>query len=155
LALGAVLSRASAVRRGGAGVRHLVAALGVAYGVVHYVAQGKGWEYHLYPLAAFTALLMTAELSVALAARRRLVGGALAAALAVSLVLLGAKAIEAAPAAWWWDRERTVRALEADLRARVGPGDPVQVLDTTEGGLHALFRLRVRQPTRFLYDFHF
>jgi hypothetical protein len=31
----------------------------------------------------------------------------------------------------------------------------VQVLDTTEGGIHALLRLRVRQPSRFLYDFHF
>jgi hypothetical protein len=29
------------------------------------------------------------------------------------------------------------------------------VLDTTEGGIHALFRLGVREPTRFLYDFHF
>ena len=34
-------------------------------------------------------------------------------------------------------------------------GDTVQVLDTTEGGIHALFRLGVREPTRFLYDFHF
>jgi hypothetical protein len=29
------------------------------------------------------------------------------------------------------------------------------VLDTTEGGIHALLRLRARQPSRFLYDFHF
>jgi len=28
----------------------------------------------------------------------------------------------------------------------------VQVLDVADGGLHALLRLRVRQPTRFLYD---
>ena len=34
-------------------------------------------------------------------------------------------------------------------------GDTVQVLDVTEGGLHALLRLGVRQPSRFLYDFHF
>jgi hypothetical protein len=31
----------------------------------------------------------------------------------------------------------------------------VQVLDTTEGGIHALLRLGVREPTRFIYDFHF
>src|SRR2546422_4321934 len=91
----------------------------------------------------------------AFAARRGLVAGALAASLVAALVLLGAKGLEAAPATWWWDRERTVRALEADLRARLAPGDTVQVLDTTEGGLHALFRLGVREPTRFLYDFHF
>jgi hypothetical protein len=29
------------------------------------------------------------------------------------------------------------------------------VLDVTEGGIHALLRLQLRQPTRFLYDFHF
>ena len=34
-------------------------------------------------------------------------------------------------------------------------GDTVQVLDTTDGGIHALFRAQVREPTRFLYDFHF
>jgi hypothetical protein len=37
----------------------------------------------------------------------------------------------------------------------VGPGASVQVMDVTEGGIHALLRLHVRQPTRFLYDFHF
>jgi hypothetical protein len=29
------------------------------------------------------------------------------------------------------------------------------VLDTTDGGVHALLRSRLREPTRFLYDFHF
>ena len=37
----------------------------------------------------------------------------------------------------------------------VAAGGLVQVLDTTEGGIHALYRLGARQPTRFLYDFHF
>ncbi|HET8530464.1 MAG TPA: hypothetical protein VFO08_04900, partial [Methylomirabilota bacterium] len=31
----------------------------------------------------------------------------------------------------------------------------VQVMDTTSGGIHALLRLGLRQPTRFIYDFHF
>jgi hypothetical protein len=31
----------------------------------------------------------------------------------------------------------------------------VQELDTTDGGVHALYRLGLVQPTRFLYDFHF
>ena len=31
----------------------------------------------------------------------------------------------------------------------------VQVLDTAAGGIHALLRLGLRQPTRFIYDFHF
>ena len=35
------------------------------------------------------------------------------------------------------------------------PGATVQVMDVTEGGVHALWSLRLRQPTRFIYDFHF
>jgi hypothetical protein len=31
----------------------------------------------------------------------------------------------------------------------------VQLLDTSDGGAHALLRLRIREPTRFVYDFHF
>jgi hypothetical protein len=155
LALAVALSLVEAARQRRAGARHLVAALGLAYGVAHYVVQGKGWEYHLYPLAAFAAVLVAAELPAALAARRRLVAGALTASLAAALSLLGAKGLEAAPAASWWDRERTVRMVEADLRAGLEPGDTVQVLDTTGGGIHALLRLGVREPTRFLYDFQF
>jgi len=37
----------------------------------------------------------------------------------------------------------------------IGPADFVQVLDTTEAGIHALLRLHAVEPTRFLYDFHF
>ena len=31
----------------------------------------------------------------------------------------------------------------------------MQVLDTTGGGLDMLLRLKLRQPTTFVYDFHF
>src|SRR5439155_723406 len=79
LGLGVLVSLASVTRRRGVSARHVVAALGLAYGLAHYVVQGKGWEYHLYPLAAFAAVLVAAELPSALAARRRLVAGALAA----------------------------------------------------------------------------
>src|SRR5206468_1675252 len=82
-------ARAGVTRRRGVSARHVVAALGLAYGLAHYVVQGKGWEYHLYPLAAFAAVLVAAELPSALAARRRLVAGALAASLVAALVLLG------------------------------------------------------------------
>jgi len=155
IAIGVTLSLVSALGRRGVGARQLIATIGLAYGLVHYAGQDKGWEYHLYPLAAFAAVLLAAELPAALAARRRLVAGALAASLVAALVLLGAKGLEASPASWWLDREATVRALEADLKVRLAPGDTVQVLDTTEGGIHALLRLGVREPTRFLYDFHF
>ncbi len=136
--------------------RHVVALAGLAYGVAHYVGQGKGWEYHLYPAAAFGATLLMSELQPLLRARRPVAGAALAASLVAAGVMLAAKGAEAAAAAdhgWIAAKERRVSALVADLRGRLGPDDLVQVLDTTGGGIHALLRLHARQPTRFVYDF--
>jgi hypothetical protein len=48
-----------------------------------------------------------------------------------------------------------VAAITRDLGPLVSAGGTAQVLDVTEGGIHALLRLGLRQPTRFLYDFHF
>lgn len=134
-------------------LRHGIAALGVLYGVAHWLGQGKGWEYHLYPLAAFCALLAWSGLESALAGGRRAVALPLAACLAAVLLLLGAKGWDVSSSAAWWDRERVVRALQLELPRWWKPGDTVQILDTTDGGIHALLRLRAVQPTRFLYDF--
>lgn len=135
--------------------RHGVVMLGLGYGVVHFVAQRKGWEYHLYPLAAFAAVLLCAELERARASRRRVVLTSLALGLVAVAWLLGVKGVEASDSGWIALKERRVAALTSDLEARTRPGDTVQVLDTTEGGVHALLRARLTQPTRFLYDFHF
>jgi hypothetical protein len=135
--------------------RHLVAAVGIVYGIAHYVGQAKGSEYHLYPLAAFVCVLAFSALTPVLTAPRAWLGVGLAATLAVALVLLTAKGLEASDAPWIWDKERRVRALVDDLGRRLAPGDTVQVLDVADGGLHALLRLHVRQPTRFLYDVFF
>jgi hypothetical protein len=153
LLLAAAGSLGLAVARRGLTLRHGIAALGALYGVAHWLGQGKGWEYHLYPLAAFAALLAWSGLEPALAAGRRGVAIAMAACLAAVLLLLGAKGWEGAPASAWWDRERVVRALTLDLGRWWRPGDAVQVLDTTDGGIHALLRLGAVQPTRFVYDF--
>lgn len=150
-----LLSLIHAVAAGRAGVRHLVAVLGLAYGVVHFWIQGKGWEYHAYPAAAFAAVLLGSELEPVLRARRWVAAPLLASLLAV-VWLLGAKGAEAARAAdggWVTRKVRQVDELTRVLAALLRPGDQVQVLDTTEGGLHALLRLRVSQPTRLLYDF--
>src|SRR5262249_12935577 len=45
------------------GVRRGLALLGAGYGVLHYVQQGKGWEYHLYPFAVFLCALASAPLA--------------------------------------------------------------------------------------------
>jgi hypothetical protein len=153
LALAISIGHAWATRR--LTFRHAVVLIGFGYGLLHYVGQGKGWEYHLYPLAAFAAVLLFSEVAAVLGARRVLVGAPLIAGLAVLVALLGYTGAVAAKANWIWDKERTVRGLTYDLEGLLRPGDVVQVLDTTDGGVHALLRLGVVQPTRFLYDFHF
>jgi hypothetical protein len=155
LAAGVLLSAGSALAAGRFGARHLVAALGVLYGVVHFVGQGKGWEYHLYPLAAFAVVLLFAEVEPALARPRRPAAMALVLLVLVASALLADKAAAASAAGWERAKAADVRALADELARRLAPGDTVQVLDTTAGGLHALLRLGVREPTRFLYDFHF
>ncbi|HYE92788.1 MAG TPA: glycosyltransferase family 39 protein, partial [Terriglobales bacterium] len=151
-ALGVTLARLTAT--GGWTARHAVAALGLAYGAAHFLLQRKGWEYHAYPLAAFAAVLLFAQLAPA---RRRhpLRATPLATALVAVVWLLGVKGVEAGDSGWIALKERRVTALAADLAARTKAGDEVQVLDTTDGGVHALLRQRLRAPSRFLYDFHF
>jgi hypothetical protein len=154
LGAGALISVVSALGAGRFAARHAVAALGLAYGLAHFVVQGKGWEYHLYPLAAFAIVLLVAEVEPLLA-RRRAVAVPLLATVLLAAGLLAAKATEASAARWERDKAARARDLAAEMARRLTPGDTVQVLDTTGGGIHALLRLGVIQPTRFLYDFHF
>ena len=74
---------------------------------------------------------------------------------AATALVLGVKGVQAMDAPWIDDKAHRVAALARDLAPRVPPGATVQVMDTTAGGVHALLRLGVRQPTRFIYDFHF
>jgi hypothetical protein len=135
--------------------RHVAALTGLGYGLVHFLGQRKGWEYHLYPLALFATLLAFSEVDRALRTRTWAVAGPLVASLLAVVVLLGIKGVETVDAEWVWDKERVVRRLTEDLGRHLRAGDTVQVLDTTEGGIHALLRLRRASPTRFIYDFHF
>jgi hypothetical protein len=154
IAAGVALSIGSALVNRRFGTRHAVVALGLGYGVAHFFGQGKGWEYHLYPLAAFAAVALFVEAETLLDARRVAALPLLACVVAAG-IMLGLKGVEAADAAWIAAKERRVSALVADLDGRLGPEDFVQVLDTTEAGVHALLRLHAVQPTRFMYDFHF
>jgi len=142
--------------------RLVLAALGALYGAAHFALQGKGWEYQLYPLALFLCALApaaVARLGDGSVPRRAGLGGArravALAAWALLVLVLGAKGVEAREPEWIAEKTRRVAALTHDLAPLVRPGETVQVLDTTGGGIHALLRLGLRQPTRFIYDFHF
>jgi hypothetical protein len=140
------------------GIRRWLAALGVVAGALHFVLQGKGWEYHLYPLAFFLcALAAPAGGPVAAGGprTRELAGAAAVVLFAATTLVLGVKGVEAMDAGWIDTKARRVAAITRDLAPLVSAGGTAQVLDVTEGGIHALLRLGLRQPTRFLYDFHF
>ena len=151
---GVTLSIGSALVSRRFSARHAVVTVGLGYGVAHYFGQGKGWEYHLYPLAAFAAVALFAETPRWLEATR-LVALPLLGCIVAAGTMLGLKGVEAADAPWIAAKERRVSAVVADLAGRITPEDFVQVLDTTEAGIHALLRLHAVQPTRFIYDFHF
>jgi hypothetical protein len=155
LGAGVVVALASVLAARRFSARHAVAALGALYGVAHFAAQGKGWEYHLYPLAAFAVVLLFAELEPALARQRWPVVIPLALAVLAAGGLLAGKAADASGAGWEHAKAERAHRLAGELAARLSPGDTVQVLDTTGGGIHALLRLGVAEPTRFIYDFHF
>ena len=135
--------------------RHAVAALGVAAGAVHYFGQRKGWEYQLHPLLAFSAILMFAAVGSVLRRGRIPTQLALLGVLIYVAVVISLKGAETAAPPWLAEKERRVEAVVRDLQPRLRPGDLVQVMDTTAGGIHALLRLRTAEPTRFIYDFHF
>jgi hypothetical protein len=139
--------------------RRALTLAGVGYGVLHFALQRKGWEYHLYPLAAF--LCAAAPAAFANIGERAAPGRGVAglrrpvalAALAITVVGLGVKGAAALEPEWIASKARRVEAVTRDLARLVPAGGTVQVLDTTEGGIHALLRLGLRQPTRYLYDF--
>ena len=154
IAAGVTLSLGSALAGRRFSTRHAVVTVGLGYGIVHFFGQGKGWEYHLYPLAAFAAVALFAEMP-RLVEAGRVAAVPLLACIVAAAAMLGIKGVEASDAVWIAAKERRVSALVADLDGRIAPEDFVQVLDTTEAGVHALLRLHAVQPTRFIYDFHF
>jgi dolichyl-phosphate-mannose-protein mannosyltransferase len=143
----------------GTSPRRALALLGIAYGWLHFVLQGKGWEYHLYPAVLFLCAVVPFAVARPLESTRSVAFGLRRAGgffvVAALIVVLGAKGAGAVDAPWIADKARRVAALARDLQPLVPPGATVQVMDVTEGGIQALLRLGVRQPTRFIYDFHF
>jgi hypothetical protein len=151
-ALGGAIAIAGARQRDG---RLAILGAGLVYGVLHFAIQGKGWEYHLYPLALFATALGGAGLGATLLAGRRGLAAGLIVALGVATGALAAKGVPGLTAAWIDEKHARALAVVRALEPLVAGGGTVQVFDTTEGGIDALYRLRARQPTRFIYDFHF
>jgi hypothetical protein len=130
--------------------------IGAGFGAVNYFLQNKGFVYHVYPLALFACPLAAVTVGAAFDAERRDKRGAVLLGLLLLSSYLGLLDWQARVKMDGLAEQRAVvRNLASDLATRVTDGDTVQVMDTTIGGIEALLRLKIRQPTRFIYDFHF
>ena len=124
--------------------------LGIAFGIVSYLAQGKGYDYHRYPFAAFLLLWMATELALALRMTgwRRCIGVAgLSAGIlfAASLYLRHVEHLHA---------DTDFVSLENDL-ASIGASRlqrQIQCMDLVQGCYTALYHLKIVQSTGMMGD---
>jgi hypothetical protein len=135
--------------------------LGVS--VVSLVVQHRGWLYHACPLAASIILLGMIGLDALLLygklyfEPRWFPGAARALGVLVALALLFrplrfawtslGHRLHDGPKVLLGDR------IAGDLRPFVSPGDRVQCLDMTAGGMLALLETGTRLPTKYMYGF--
>lgn len=129
--------------------------LSVMCGFFSYWVQAKAFSHQLDPFMAFLAVWCGLAVGVLLQERRTLILLPLALALAYWTVTwvpafvrhTGISRYDLTP----------VHQLEAGiskLRAE-GKDKGIQVMDTSNGALHALYDLKLVQSTGFLYDFYF
>ncbi len=125
---------------------------GIAFGLISYLAQGKGFPYHRYPLLAFLLLLLAMDLTAALRhpGVQRLVGmvGLIFGACFLAPICLAKLS--------HYDGRTTefVDALTTDLNARGGTAltRQVQCMDTGAGCITTLNRMQLVQATGFFWD---
>jgi hypothetical protein len=128
---------------------------GMLFGLAAFVLQAKGWQYHLYPFFFF-AMLLGATCAAELIGR----GGHRLRQLAIVLFLFAGFGY--VPWLTWHavahePSQAMQTRMREDLReiVRTRGIDRVQVLDTAWGGIEALYRLNIVQPTPFIYDWQF
>lgn len=136
-----------------ADARFQLLAIAIIYGMLHAAAQVKNWHYHMIPAITFFAAFAAYRLRDGLDAPERAMRLTTLAALGWTCWVMGPgyclTPYYLAPMDGSF-----VDELTEDLRALALPeGGPVQAMDTTAGAINALYRLRLRLPTRFMYDF--
>ncbi|WP_124847652.1 glycosyltransferase family 39 protein [Acidipila sp. EB88] len=125
--------------------------LGVAFGYASYLAQGKGFTYHRYPIVAFLLIWVGVECATALR------GSVLPRALAYTTLLYGAVVAPmyvARASRVVWD-EAFNQALQHDLVALGGSSlsGSVQCISMAADCDTTLLRLHLVQATGLMYDY--
>ncbi|HEY6293125.1 MAG TPA: hypothetical protein VI455_16360 [Terriglobia bacterium] len=141
------------------GPRFALAILGGLYGVLHYGLQERGWWYHEYPFHAFFYILIAMSLAGLLSrpeAKSKVCALLCLLLCEYPLAVANVRAArEPMSGGLAPGKKRVLDSLVSYLGPRVDPRrDTVQTMDTAAGGVNALFVLRVREATRFMYDFH-
>ena len=138
--------------------RFQVLLAGLVYALALYYLQRKGWTNHQIPVQDMSLILGAVVFGSALksdSGRLRAVG---AVAVCVVCLFLSFKCVRLAGTdmSRVFAQDTIVPMLVEDIkRVKLAPGDTVQVLDSVTGGIHALLKLKLKQPTRFIYDFVF
>jgi hypothetical protein len=127
----------------------------IACGLISYIAQGKGYPYHRYPLIAFLLLSMSIEFVAA--CRRNTLDRTIGIISLLGLVLVTTPIAAVKASRYDWRNQEILTMLQSDLNQQGGSrlSGNIQCLDTTAGCLNALYRMRLVQSTGFLYDCYF
>ncbi len=132
---------------------------GIVAGGLHYFLQRKTWAYHLYPLALFLSICSGSAIASFCRASPEGTMSRSLRAVSVTLIFFGfltfTKFFALSRLSTQTKKLEQVSRLAEDIRKNIEPGDMVQVMDTTWGAINALYRLNVKLPTRFMYDFPF
>lgn len=131
--------------------RYSVLVIAVIYGVAHFLLQGKGWQYHLYPVILALTVCAAYRIGDAMKENKALPRWIAFAVISVTCWMFSPNSLT--PQRLGAMNTGYVNAISIDLQGLVAPGDKVQAMDTTVGAINALYRLRLAQPTRFIYDF--
>lgn len=131
----------------------LLLGAGMAYGLISYFVQAKGYPDHRYPFAAFLFLFAAVEFTCALRSPgyRRCIG---ILGLVFGTVLSALSMVRAVRDRW---PAEPVASLTIDLNALNALGGPalshrVQCFDTIDGCVETLYDMRLVQSTGFVYD---
>jgi len=134
-------------------LRRSLLAVSMLYGFFHFYLQTHG-THHLYPFVLFMFI------SIASWANCFRTKAQIVIRVVVLLVLvhlcLNALYRSATACIVFPPHHITVfhqkNRLIQDLSGRLSPGETVQVMECGSGGIHALYVMRYKQPTRFLFD---
>lgn len=109
------------------------------FGIIHLVAQRKGFFYHIYPLAAGLACWGSWQL-----ARLRAPLAAIFLAATLLLTVSSVRQKEPDPP---FPELRAATDMQAALESHLPPGSRVQMLDSDRGAFLAMARANMRQAT--------